>query len=58
MAPGEAVTSLCAIIGYACLTCGGCGRYSLRATVSGPVTEFTGAPQVPPVTALLRVTLQ
>jgi len=50
--------SLWEIIGYACLTCGGCGRYALRATVSGPVTEFAGAPQVPPVTALLRVTLQ
>jgi hypothetical protein len=56
--PGKPVMSLCAISGYACLTWGGCSRYALKARVSGSVTEFADAPQVPPVTALLRATLQ
>ena len=50
--------SLCAISGYACLTWCGCGERDGGPELSGSVTEFTDAPQVPPVTARVRETLQ
>jgi hypothetical protein len=57
-AAGKPVMSLCAIIGYACLTWCGCGDRAEGPELSGSVTEFADAPEVPPVTALVCATLQ
>ena len=38
------------------LTC--CGECGVQGTIAAPVIDVTGAPEVPPVTALIIVTLQ
>jgi len=38
------------------LTC--CGECGIQGTIATPVVDVTGAPEVPPVTALIIVTLQ